>query len=64
MVRKYSEIVAEQLRFAWARGDLTQGGLNNLATGLADSFKRDNPRFDHKRREEFLNACGYYRKEA
>ena len=60
MTRKDYELVAEQLRFAWARGDLTQGGVNNLATGLADGFKRDNPRFDYGK---FLNACGYYRKE-
>lgn len=61
MTRKDYELVAEQLRFAWARGELTQEGLNNLAEGLADGFKRDNQRFD---RERFLNACGYYRKEA
>lgn len=60
MTRKDYELVAEQLRFAWARGDLTQRGINNLATGLADGFKRDNPRFDYGK---FLNACGYYRQE-
>lgn len=60
MTRKDYELVAEHLRFAWARGELTQGEVNYLAVGLADGFKRDNPRFD---RERFLNACGYYRKE-
>lgn len=60
MTRKDYELVTEQLRFAWARGDLTQGGVNKLAEGLADGFKRDNPRFDYGK---FLNACGCYRKE-
>ena len=59
MTRKDYELIAEQLRHAWARGDLTQEGLNKLADGLADGFKRDNSRFDY---EKFLNACGYYRK--
>lgn len=59
MTRKDYELVAEQLRFAWARGDLAQEGLNKLANGLAYSFKRNNLRFDY---EKFLNACGYYRK--
>ena len=60
MTRKDYELIAEQLRYAWARGDLTQEGLNKLADGLADGFKRDNSRFDY---EKFLNACGYYRSE-
>ena len=60
MTRKDYELVAEQLRFAWARGELTQEGVNNLATGLADGFKRDNPRFDYGK---FLNARGHDRKE-
>ena len=59
MTRKDYELVAEQLRFAWARGDLTQEGLNKLANGLAYNFKRNNLRFDY---EKFLNDCGYYRK--
>lgn len=59
MTRKDYELIAEQLRHAWARGDLTQEGLNKLVDGLADGFKRDNSRFDYKK---FLNACGYYRK--
>lgn len=59
MTRKDYKLIAEQLRHAWARGDLTQEGLNKLVDGLADGFKRDNSRFDY---EKFLNACGYYRK--
>ena len=59
MTRKDYKLIAEQLRCAWARGDLTQEGLNKLADCLVDSFKRDNSRFDYGR---FLNACGYYRK--
>lgn len=59
MTRKDYELIAEQLRYAWARGDLTQEGLNKLADGLAGSFKQGNPRFDYGR---FFNACGYYRK--
>ena len=59
MSRKHYEMIAEELRLAWARGELTQAGLNNLAEGLAKKFKQNNPRFDL---DKFLNACGYYRK--
>ena len=60
MSRKYYEMVAEELRFAWARGELTQAGLNSLIEGLAIKFKQDNSRFDI---DKFLNSCGYYRKD-
>jgi len=60
MSRKYYEMIAEELSFAWARGDLTQAGLNNLAEGLAMKFAQDNSRFDPIK---FLNSCGYYRKD-
>ncbi len=60
MSRKHYEMLAEELRFAWARGELTQAGLNNLAEGLARKFKQDNPRFNLCK---FLNSCGYYRKD-
>ena len=59
MKRKDYKLIAEQLRYAWTRGDLTQEGLNKLADGLAYGFKRDNSQFDYGR---FLNTCGYYRK--
>lgn len=59
-VRKYYEMIAEELRFAWARGDLTQAELNNLAEGFAKKFVQQNLRFEYIK---FLNACGCYRKD-
>ena len=59
-VRKYYEMIAEELRFAWAQGDPTQAELNNLAEGMTRKFAQDNPRFDLIK---FLNSCGCYRKD-
>lgn len=57
MSKKNYEIIAHALRFSWARGDLTQVGLNKLAEALGEDFKARTPRFDLGK---FLNSCGVY----
>ncbi len=57
MSKKNYEIIARALRFSWARGDLTQVGLNKLAEALGEDFKARTPRFDLGK---FLNSCGVY----
>jgi hypothetical protein len=59
MTKVEYELIAEEIRFSWARGELTQLGLNRLSEGLAEKFKQRNERFDVGR---FLNSCGWYRK--
>jgi hypothetical protein len=63
MTRKHyieaAKVIAEQIEFTrqFNNGKIEQHRIAatvQIANGLADMFKRDNPRFD---RERFLDAC-------
>ena len=61
MTKKDFEVIAKGMRFAWARGDLKDLGLNRLAVDLGQGFQQSNPRFNMT---TFLNACGVMEKKS
>lgn len=59
--RKHYKAIAEIIKTQKDLADIFAGKefatqrIDDVATGLADHFAKDNPRFD---RERFLAACG------
>ena len=56
MTRKDYELIAKVISTAWYS---SRNDKESVATGLADAFELDSPRFD---RERFLIAAGVYEK--